>query len=52
MTAERYGKWNESQRLESEVQNIGDQRSEDVGGRIQLESQRMEAIRSNQKEAR
>jgi hypothetical protein len=50
MTAGKYGKWNESQRPESEVWNIGDQRLEDGGRRIKLENQRMEAIRSNQKE--
>ncbi|KAJ7692024.1 hypothetical protein B0H14DRAFT_2651835 [Mycena olivaceomarginata] len=44
--------WNESQRPESEVQNIRDQRLEDRGRRIKLEIQRTEAIRSNQKEAR
>ncbi|KAJ7785388.1 hypothetical protein B0H14DRAFT_2630600 [Mycena olivaceomarginata] len=31
--------------------NIGDRRSEDRGQRIELEDQRMEAVRSNQKEA-
>jgi hypothetical protein len=46
MTVGRYGKWNESQRPESEVQNIGDRRSEDVGWRIEPENQRMEAVRS------
>jgi hypothetical protein len=51
MTAGRYGKWNKSWRLESEVWNIGDRRSEDRGWRIKLEKQRMEAVRSNQKEA-
>jgi hypothetical protein len=51
MTAGRYSKWNESWRPESEVQNIGDQRSEDVGRRIKPENQRTEAVRSNWKEA-
>jgi hypothetical protein len=31
MTAGRYGKWNESQKLESKVQKIGDRRME-AGG--------------------
>jgi hypothetical protein len=52
MTVGRYGKWNESQRPESEVQNVGDRRLEDVGWRIEPENQRTEAVRLNRKEAR
>jgi hypothetical protein len=52
MTAGRYGKWSEGWRPKSEVWKVRDRRSEDGGQRVELENQRMEAIRSNRKEAR